>query len=290
MAFRLPPACAFVCNDAGAANILFAWLQADGSPGHRVYASGPAARIFAPACGIRCGSIDEALHGASLLLSGTGWATDVEHEARSRARAIGLHSVAVLDHWVNYRARFERAGETVLPDEFWVTDAHALRIAQEQFPGATIRLQPNLYVEQLLRQIAAEGPPDAGDVLFLLEPLRSDFGRGRPGEFQALDYFVEQLPRLGVPGSIHLRLRPHPSDAPGKYDAWTRAHPELHAQCTPAAEALARSIGRASLVVGCHSQAMAVALQAGRRVLCALPPWAPPCVLPFPDIEMLATR
>jgi hypothetical protein len=290
MADSLPSSCAVVCHDAGAANVIFAWLDADQGKRHRIYASGPAARLRAASADIACESIEEALANASMLLSGTGWSSDVEHRARKLARCAGVKSVAVLDHWVNYRERFVRDGETVLPDELWVTDEYALDIARANFPGAIVELKPNLYVARLLREIADAGPPDAAEVLFVLEPMRSDFGRGTAGEFQALDYFVEALPRLRLPASIRLRLRPHPSDAPGKYEAWARAHPDLNAGCSDPSETLSRAIGRAGTVVGCNTQALAVAVQAGRRVVCALPPWAPPCVLPFPQIEALAPR
>lgn len=285
----LPLSCAIVCHDAGAANVIFAWLAAEQTAGARVYASGPAARIASQtACGLTCSSIEEALAGASVLVSGTGWSSDVEHEARKLARVRGMRCAGVIDHWVNYQERFERGGELVLPDEFWVTDKHAARIARETFPGASIVLQRNLYLEQALADIQRAGPADPAEILYLLEPLRSDFGRGRPGEFQALDYFLEQLPHLRLPHDVRLRLRPHPSDPPGKYDGWIQAHQDLDIQCSRMPEPLAVAIGRAGIVAGCHTYGMAIALEAGKRVICTLPPWAPPCVLPFETIEQLA--
>lgn len=289
MEFALPPSAAIVCHDAGAANIVLAWLQADVSGSHRVHVSGPAARLFGDAhVGLRCASIEDALTGASVLVSGTGWASDVEHRARELARAAGLHSIAVLDHWVNYRERFERGGTTVLPDEIWVTDAHALRLAQDAFPDTRVVLQPNFYVRALQRHIAAVAPAEPAEVLYVLEPLRTDFGRGPAGELQALDYFVAALPRLGLPADMRLRLRLHPSEPTGKYDQWMRSQHGLCIECTSVSEPLSMAIGRASLVAGCHSQALAIAVGAGKRVLCTLPPWAPPCVLPFSQIEHLS--
>ena len=43
---------------------------------------------------------------------------------------------------------------------------------------------------------------------------------------------------------------------------------------------LAEAIGRVSYVAGCETYAMVIALAAGRKVVCTLPPWAPECTLP----------
>ena len=43
---------------------------------------------------------------------------------------------------------------------------------------------------------------------------------------------------------------------------------------------LATAISRHAWVAGCESMALVLALAAGRRTLCTLPPWAPRCRLP----------
>ena len=49
-------------------------------------------------------------------------------------------NISVLDHWVNYKERFIRGGELILPDEIWVCDNHALALAKKAFPGARVSL------------------------------------------------------------------------------------------------------------------------------------------------------
>lgn len=285
----LPTPLAVVCHDAGAANLVLAWLAADETR-PRALMCGPAKHLWAERFGDAptLDEIAQALDGAAALLSGTGWASDLEHEARREARARGLRSVAVIDHWVNYPQRFQRHGETVWPDEFWVTDEDALAEARRCFPEATIRLQPNLWLREQLARIA---PPPAAtrapEVLYLLEPARDDWGRGTPGEFQALDYFIEECGTLGL-GDATLVLRPHPSDPPGKYDAWLARHGSR--ACLDVSRSLAEAIGRCAWVAGMESNAMVVALAARRRVVCTLPPWAPPCRLPQRGLIHLKER
>lgn len=270
-----------VSHDAGAANLALSWaesLQKSHALACRAVLQGPAAALVK---GLQLDlqlfeDTAEALTGARVLLSGTGWASQLEHEARALARAKGIRSIAALDHWVNYHERFMRNGQTVLPDAIWVADTEALVLARAAFPGIEIVQQPNLYLERQLRGI--ESLPNTLEVLYLLEPARSNWGRNTPGEFQALDYFMTHRERAGMATDAPVRLRPHPCDPPGKYERWLQHHRGLAMLATPAP--LAEDMSRASWVAGCETAALAIALAAGRRTVCTLPPWAPQCRLP----------
>ncbi len=276
-----PHATAVVCHDAGAANIVIAGLLETGRSDWHAYMRGPAEKLWHAAYPLIAPSntLASALERTELLVTGTGWASDLEHQARRLARSLRVRSVAVIDHWVNYAARFVRNGETVWPDEFWVTDPYALEIARQTFPGKPVFQVANHYVEMQLRAIAGVEKPVVPELLYSLEPIRSDWGRGIPGEFQALDYFVEHLPELCLPSETVIRLRPHPSESPEKYQHWIAQHPSLNIQLDDSL-GIAQSLGRASWVAGCESFALVLALMAGRKVYCTLPPWAPSCRLP----------
>lgn len=279
----LPRPLAVAIHDAGAANMIAAWAEAADCLPERVLAGGPARAIWSERFGE-----DALVEGAELLdeaaalLSGTGWASDLEHDARKAARARGIRSVAVIDHWVNYRPRFERDGAEQLPDDIWVGDDYARAIAEEIFDDLPIEQHDNLY---LAKQAEAAGPvPEDGDVLFVAEPARSDWGRNRPGEFQALDHLLANRNAAGIAADVPLRLRPHPSDPPGKYDNWLAEHEDATLDRSPD---MASALSRARWVVGLNSFALVIALEAGRMAVSSLPPWAPPCVLPHCGILKL---
>ena len=282
---RLPAPYAVAVHDAGAANMIAAWVAAAKTPPARVLAAGPARRIWRQRFGKKAALYDDpqALDGMASALTGTGWASDFEHRARIAAARLTVPSVAVVDHWVNYPSRFERDGCTQLPDTVWVGDTEARRIATRAFPDTRVEDHPNLY---LLEQAREAGPvPAAVDAVFLMEPARSDWGRNVPGEFQALDFFMKNRAKAGVsPGTV-IRLRPHPSDPPEKYDAWLMRHPEVKRDISPD---MARALRDARFVVGLHSAGLVIGLEAGRTAISALPPWAPPCVLPQKGIVKLA--
>ena len=179
--------------------------------------------------------------------------------------------------------RFEREGGVQLPDAIWVGDEDAARIAREAFPATPIEHHPNLYLAE--QACEAGAAPETGDILFLMEPARSDWGKEEPGEIQALDHFEAMRDRAGVPADTPLRVRPHPSDPPGKYDAWIGSQPRATLDHSPH---MAAALRQARYVVGLHSAGLAVALEAGRTVISALPPHAPPCALPHEGIVKLA--
>ncbi len=288
----LPQPVGVVAHDAGAANLLAAWVaEAELGPLQGCLA-GPASAIFARSVpGLQSQPLAELVGQCRTIISGTGWASDLEHESRLSGRQAGCLNIAVIDHWTDYRARFVRSGQEVLPDAIWVADADALRLAQSEFPGLAVTAWPNAYLRGQAAAVSRREPDyaeRASHVLYLLEPIRDDWGPlPVPGEFMALDYFVQHLAALALPQPVRLRLRPHPSDPHGKYDAWLQRNaalrPELDASST-----LEEALAWSGTVAGCQTYAMVVALAAGRRVVCTIPPGRPACALPQAGIVRLA--
>lgn len=290
MIIDLPSPVAVVCHDAGAANHVVAWLRADGDLDRiRPYMAGPARKIWEVAFpGVDGGaSLETALAEARSLLSGTGWASALEHEARIAAHRRGMPSAAMVDHWVNYEARFVRSGGKMLPDEVWVVDEYAEAIAERALSECRIRRKEDLYSKQLLGLLPPVESVCDNRFLYILEPMRSDWGRGVQGEFQALDYMIERLPLLGLPDDMSIHLRPHPSDPPGKYDSYLSR--TEWPTFTLDEGSLMAGLAAARWVAGCESYALTLALRAGRQVFCTLPPWAPPCRLPQAGLIHLKT-
>jgi len=292
----LPRPVAVCCHDAGGANLVAAWLAADPTPQYRLCVQGPAREIFAAALPQHSPqSLDTALEGAACLLSGSGWASDLEHDARVAARSRGVASLAVLDHWVNYRARFVRNGVEVWPDVFVVTDPAAGALAAQTFGDLRPTLMwHNRYLENEAARVlalAARGPlAPPRHLLVVLEPVRQDWelNSAQPAEFRALDYLMENLATITPrPDHLSIRLRPHPTESAAKYRAW--AARQRHAQVELASSvALAADLAWADMVAGLHSYALVVALAARRRAVSYLPPGAPACALRYPGVERLS--
>ena len=212
------------------------------------------------------------------VLTGSSGYADHERRVVRAAAEAGVRSAVWLDHWVNYPVRFD-----VLPDELWVCDEHAARIARAQLPGPPVKVMGNPYVEDLAAAIRALGSAPGERVLYVTEPTArlAALVTGDPlgwgyDERGALRAYLERDP----PGTI--RLRPHPSEPVDKYADLVA---EFGLQLSSGT--LAEDIAWAGTVVGCDSMAMVIALAAGRRVVSVIPPGGKPLSLPFAEIERL---
>lgn len=296
---ELPSSVAFVCHDAGAANIIYSWMQEqlvtlpDVKRDWRLFALGPAARLqnnYDLPHVYLCESIDDVLDAAEALISGTGWASNVEYDSIVASRQRDIRSIAIVDHWVNYRERFVRNGVEVLPDEIWVTDFYAKKLVEREFKNIKITQIQNLYLVNLVQEVklVEEVGGVTNNLLYLLEPIRNSWGDDVvDGEFHALDFFVNNIGALEINGNISIKLRLHPSEPYGKYDKWIKDHKSLNVSIDESKN-LAEGVAWSDIVVGCQTYAMVVALEAGRKVYCSIPPGYPGCVLPQKNIIKLS--
>jgi len=284
---------AVVAHDAGAANLILAWLKEFHCIKFKVCLAGPAVRLFNQQySNIPNLSLIDALNGATALLSGTSGVSDLEHNARIKASQMDIYSIAVIDHWVNYKMRFERAGQYILPTQIWLSDQYAFELAKEIFPITMLRKIPSFYLNSLVEEIKenerkGDFISDNIKILYVLEPVKKKWGNSNvSGEFQALEYFITNLAFFGIVNKIEIRLRLHPSERAEKYADWCVQHQSYNLKLDTSHE-LSYLIAWADWVVGCETFAMIIALSAGKRTLSTLPPWAPNCAFPHNEISKL---
>lgn len=285
---------AIVAHDAGGAEILASYV-AQNNIRCKLVLEGPAVNVFNRRFGaVERYTLEEALSACDWCLCGTGWQSDLEWRAIEQAHNAQKRVVAFLDHWVNYRQRFERNGIQHLPDELWVGDVDAERLAREYFPGIRIQLVSNPYFLELKQKIAgleiSKGSDNGGGkkVLFVCDNI-SDHARLRHGderywgytEFDAIEYFLENIQVLGDPIE-RVVVRPHPSDISGKYD-WIL---DKYAGIVKLSDGkpLIEEIVESDMVVGCESMALVIGILAQKKVVSCIPPGGPVCRLPQTDI------
>lgn len=254
-----------VCCDAGAANQLLAFLKSQCTDDIVGYFSGPAKQIypeFIPNVRV-VNRIEDVVTSCDELISGTGWSSDIEHNARILASEAGVFSTAVLDHWVNYLDRFKRLDRIQLPDKIMVFDEIAFNQASLIFSEIDIQLTHPYYKDYILKKIS-KVKQKRGKILYICEPLRQASIGIYSLEQELLMNFLDRA-RNGVLGNfIEISIRLHPSENQSKYRDILDKSADLNVhfdQC-----ALPSSIGSASVVVGYSSYALYLAYHAGRRV------------------------
>lgn len=276
-----------VAHDAGGAEILASYLLQNKLKNIRYALSGPAIRIFREKLGdIYPSSLPEVIENSDWLLTGTGWQTDFEWRAIHQAREVGKYVVSFLDHWVNYKARFQRCGKICNPNEIWIGDKYAEEIAKIEFSGITVKLVDNPYFkdfvndvarfEEINKSVARKGV----NILFVCENIDSNGFH----QDDAIRFFMTNCNALRVEIQKVI-IRPHPSEIMDKY-AWVK---EAYGRKIIFSEnyALAKDVAESDIVVGCSTMAMALALKAGRRVISCIPNQRYPFTLPFEQIENL---
>jgi hypothetical protein len=286
---------AIISHDAGGAEILSSWLNR-GNFEARIAVEGPAKEIFTRKCpSVNFVSAETAINESDWMLSGTGWQSNFEIDAIAFAKSKHKKSVAFLDHWVNYRERFCRNGKIILPDEIWVGDSEAEKIALELF-SVPVVLNENPYVLDLLEELSSirshQNRVPGTRILYVCEPIAdhafTQFGNPRHWgytEIDALKFFLLNLRALQMP-THSITVRPHPSEGSSKYE-WVCSQTSVPVNFG-GKKSLIEEIIDADIVVGCESMALVIALHASKRVISSIPFGGRKCQLPHPGIERLS--
>jgi len=289
-----------VSYDAGGAEVVSAWVKKYGDADYRFLLDGPAVKVFRrKQCAIDVLPVSEmeaGISAADFVLTGTGYGSNLEKIAISTARLQGTPVAAYLDHWTNYRERFDWEGREVLPSEIWAGDLYAFSLAEKTFPVSVVKLVPNEYLEEMREQIEAF-PRPAGDrnkirVLYVTEPTsvaaKANHGDIRSygyTEYEALDQYLTYLEGTG--NKVAVVVRPHPAETAAKYLAVIEKHRNELPVSESSGRTLAEDCAWADWVVGCDSMALVIALHAGKRVFSCIPECGPRMSLPYPEIIQL---
>ncbi len=284
-----------VSHDSGGAEILSSWLNHN-NYSVSVVTAGPAEKIFRNKCpNAEFLNLEESLVKSDWILTGTGWESNFERKAIIRARSLGIKSVSFLDHWVNYLERFKEKDEIILPDEIWVGDTDAKRIANKIFKKTPVLLKKNPYFEDLINEIKyikkIKTDTPKNKILYVCEPIANHALKQHGNsmywgytEQDALRFFISNISVICNFVDL-ITIRPHPSEPKDKYK-WAKNLTNIPIQFGGKKTLIEETVD-ANIVVGCESMAMVVGLLAKKRVISTIPPGGRRCQLPQLDIENL---
>lgn len=293
-----------VSHDAGGAEVVSSWVRRHPEYQFKFCLDGPAIEIFQkkivklenqPAA-----YLAQFIQKSDWVLTGTSWASSLEKEAIKSGKAQKKKVVSFLDHWVNYPQRFEYNGQTWLPDEIWVGDEDALRIAQNYFSQDKLRLIPNPYFQDIKDELKAiKAPPKQTRktrILYVCEPIEEhsirQYGHslhwGYTG-YDAMRFFFERLPEIiPIEKVEYVRIRKHPSESENKYDNVLHEYPAIPFKKSEG-NSLMEDCVWSDWVVGCNSMALVVGLLAGKKIYSCIPPRGKSCSLPHKQIQKIIT-
>jgi len=164
--------------------------------------------------------------GSSFVFTGTSHPESsgaFELQAIDAAERLGLPTAAFVDHWVNFRLRFESDGRLILPGTILVIDEEARRRAiAEGLPADRLQIWPNPHLVYLARHWRPRGDRAATRrllglrdeqtfvILYAPDPIRMRDPDGRRGfdEIGATNDLLACLGGLGDRVQVLVKLHP----------------------------------------------------------------------------------
>ena len=279
-----------VAHDAGGANILASYCRHN-QGNYRYMLQGPAKSIFFEALSIESEqNLPKFLAECDSFICGTSGSADLERKVIRNAKILQKHTKVILDHWVNYRERFEIEGNLVLPDQLIVVDNFAFTIAKEIFPKIPIQRINNLYLEDFLSQYGKikknKASKRRSEILYLSEGFNEYAVKDTYGLEKDLSYFEKflEIKEKYFDNSLEVRVRLHPSEDLSKFDMYKSIYGDI-LRADPNVD-LTLDLINANVVVGVRSMALVLA------VVCGIPTFsllkdASSSGIPIPGIEYL---
>ena len=261
-----------VCSyDAGGGNVLAHLVHAMGLK-TRFVIDGPSCAIYSALFpGFSIQNSDFLHPDTDLLISSTGWQSSHEFEIMEEALLKGIPVVAALDHWVNYKERFESNGKVILPTYFLAFDDESERKIYQEFQNPSVIRVQNFYMLRTLqeiREIEAQHNVKLFDFVFIGEPLSRSSENDLWTEYDAIKYFFIALRNYGLTGAKIL-VKPHPSEVVSKYNEFVPN--DFKNVKIETDQDLPWILAMTKAVVGCHSMALYIAELNGNKVYTAFP-------------------
>ena len=253
---------------------------------------GTAKKIFKKNLGkFKTISLKESLKKTKLYICGTGWQSDIHIQIIKATRLKSTKVIAYLDHWVNYKKRFLKNKKYYLPDEIWVGDEKAYKIAKKTF-NIRVKKKTNYYLNYVKKKIKGKYEkkkklPKTVNILYVTEPtskVKKKFKLNKYDydEFSSLSFFLDKI--KFVYKDFKIRLKIHPSENLIKYNKILKKYNYNIKVCN--SENLLNEIKNSEVVVGCNTLALHIALEAKKDVLCSIPT-KQKSLLPFKQIRYL---
>ena len=266
-----------VCNDAGSANIIIYWVKKF-RYNYIIKVTGPAKKIFfeiQPKLKYER-KLKTLVEKSDIIISGTSAKSTIDHRARYLSKKYKKKVIGLLDHWTLYKEGFTHNNKILLPDEIWVTDNKAKKIADKQFKSIKIKKKQNL-LQIYASKIPRKKIKKIINILYILEPINNNI------EFDILKEFLIFLKKNDLYKKINIIFKAHPSEKIIKYKKFINMNCNHDFKIVKDSKIL-EYLRWSHLVFGLRSFALVLAIKAKRKVFTCLPKRNIKFTLPYKNI------
>ena len=197
-------------------------------------------------------------------------------------------TIALVEHWTNYKSRFNLKNDYILPDKIWVFDKFAKEKMIKTFATKVV-LKKNFYIEDIKKKInKIKKNTNISHILYVSEPV-SEFLKKKIKnykflkEYKSFKYFYNNLKYLTKKKYI-INFRLHPTEKINKYKWLKTIDNKIKISKN---SSLMQDIIKADIVIGRQTMALVVALKAGKKVFSCIPDNEKRCVIPYKGIVEL---
>ena len=208
-----------------------------------------------------------------LLITGTGWDSKYDKEILFLFKNLEIKKISFLDHWANYKIRFQYKGINTYPSDIITSDNYAFTLAKEVFKNLDIKIHQtkNYYISQTKIKFKKKKHRilNSNTFLFIDEQNTKHYKYNNKSIFNErniLDLFIKKLFRK-YKYNFALIIRIHPNDSYHKYD---KLCSEYNIKVSKNKE-LIDDLIKVNYVVGISSMALYIAEILGKSIVYALP-------------------
>lgn len=224
----------FFCQDSGPANYIASFLENNNNLDYKIFASNISSKIFNNYNLINTvidAKTNDLTEVCNLVITGTCLGHGIDKYGIQFAKMNKIPSVSIVEHWTNYRERFEINNVIFLPDYILLNDYIAKKQAiSAGIPEEKIIVVGNPVLEKKYHQtknlqinskkfrVALNISEEDKIVLFISENFKSDYLKD-----STLYLGFDEYDALGAVNSCldyncHLIIKLHPSDNINKYN------------------------------------------------------------------------
>ena len=262
-----------VSHDSGGAEILSSWVAKHNNKKKFLFSlSGPALRISKSKIkNLKNRNINFIIDNIDELITSTSWPPRNEIRAIKLSKKKKIFCSSYLDHWTNYVERFIQNDKLNLPDEIWVGDKIAKKIAKKKFDKTKIRYVKNEFFENVKNKKYQKLLKEK-NILLLSTPIAKDaklkfnnYLHYGFTEFDAINIAIKKIKNTRIVYD-KIIIRPHPSENPKKFKELAERNVLISKE-----KDLIKDISSSKIVIGYNSMAMIIAKLMKKKVYNCLP-------------------